>query len=248
MIRGRMQNNKPITTFIDKGEILSTTKKAPEHYDSRLKKIPKKYTLEEATIRSAENEPSQIAGDTYKEYKDFKGYYSNQFKSPLQKSLYRQAKQDFFQLSEQGDRNSDEGANNLLNINLKPLDIEQDILDDFTCVLIGRRRSGKSFMARWLMYHLRHRFPCGIVITGTKLNDFWSALIPKEFIHDVENIEVVLDNVYKRQEFLISHPELGIDHRFFIILDDVLKDKFKLRFSKALSRAFTDGRHYKVSN
>lgn len=229
--------SKPIVKILDLGEAISTSKKPPKAYDPRDKKIPKKYTLAEATQRAALGEKSQIAGDTYKEYKDFKGYFSNQFESQLQQSLHRQAVESYVPISEQ---------EKVLNIELKPLDIEQDILDDFTCVLIGRRRSGKSFMARWIMYHLRHRFPCGVVITGTKLNDFWSALVPKEFIHDVENIEVVLNNVYKRQEFIISHPELGLDHRFFLILDDVLKDKFKLRFSKALSRAFTDGRHYKV--
>lgn len=85
-----------------------------------------------------------------------------------------------------------------------------------------------------------------MVITGTKLNDFWSQYIPKEFIHDIEDMGVVLENVYKRQQFLIEHPELGIDPRCFLILDDVLKDKYKVRFSKPLSRAFTDGRHYKV--
>lgn len=117
-------------------------------------------------------------------------------------------------------------------------------------------------MARWLMYHLRHRFPAGIVITGTKLNDFWAEVVPQEFIHDVEDIDAVLDRVYARQAFIIQNAHLGIDPRFFVILDDVLKEKYKVRFSKALSRAFTgihffqisvilhtntlDGRHYKV--
>ncbi len=236
------QEKKAEINFIDASEQLMTSapKKPEDRYVHGKKKIPKKYTLEEVKDRAALGEKSQIAGSKYVDYKDFRGYYSNQFESNLQNKLYSSAKEDFFDIEDQED------AGAILNINLKPLDIEQDILDDFTVLLIGRRRSGKSFMARWLMYHLRHRFPCGVVITGTKINDFWSSIIPKEFIHDVEDIDVVLDNVFKRQDFIQKHPELGLDTRFFIILDDVLKDKFKLRYSKALSRAFTDGRHYKV--
>ncbi len=222
--------------FIHEGES-EATPKAPAEKDEDGK--PKNYTMEEVTKQAASetNKESQIAGDLYKEYEDFQGYYSDQFKSKLQMRLLKDAKENFVSIADQ---------NRVMNMNLKPLDIEMDIMDDFTVLLIGRRRSGKSFMARWLMYHLRNRFPCGVVITGTKLNDFWAQYIPKEFIHDIEDMGVVLENVYKRQQFIIEHPELGIDPRCFLILDDVLKDKYKVRFSKPLSRAFTDGRHYKV--
>ena len=205
-----MDNKAPVVKILDDSEKF-ITKPPPPKYEPGQKKIPPKYTLDEASTRASLGEKSQIAGDVYKEYKEFQGYFSNQFDSCLQKNIRNQCKESYVGVDDQED---------ILNVNLKPLDIEMDILDDFTVVLIGRRRSGKSFLARWLMYHLRNRFPAGVVITGTKLNDFWCVLVPKEFIHDVENISTVLENVYKRQEFLISHPELGIDHRLFIILDD----------------------------
>ncbi len=228
-------SDKKVFEFIDEGEIAhGKLKKAPPEKDEDGR--PKNYTMEEVKQEAAKNE-SQIAGDLYKEYEDFQGYFSDQFKSKLQRRLLAEAKEDFVSIADQ---------NRVMDMKLKPLDVEMDIMDDFTVLLIGRRRSGKSFMARWLMYHLRNRFPVGVVITGTKLNDFWSQYIPKEFIHDIEDMGIVLENVYKRQQFLIEHPELGIDPRCFLILDDVLKDKYKVRFSKPLSRAFTDGRHYKV--
>ena len=138
------------------------------------------------------------------------------------------------------------GTCNPLNIPLKVLDIEKDVLDDFTVTLIGRRRSGKSWSARWLMYHLRNRFPCGVVITGTKLNNFWSTYIPDEMVHELSDMNIVIDKVFQRQKFILEHPELGIDPRFFLILDDVLSDKYFVQYSVCLSRCFTDGRHHKI--
>lgn len=189
----------------------------------------------------------KIKGDLYKDYEEFDGYKCDQFKFPLQKNLYRLGK---FVKGKETPPNTfligEQEQWDLLQMPLPVLDIEKDVMDDFTVVIAGRRRSGKSWVARWIMYNLRSRFPCGVVITGTKLNDFWAKYVPEEFIHNVEDIDLVLDKVYKRQEFIITHPELGIDPRMFIVLDDVLKEKYKIRFSKALSRAFTDGRHHKV--
>lgn len=159
---------------------------------------------------------------------------SDQFNWPLQR--LNKAEQQFYNCN----------STDCSDFPLLTLDIEKDIMDDFTICLIGRRRSGKSFMAKWIMYHLRHRFPAGIVISGTKQNKFWSQCIPDEFIHDVKDMNLVLDAVFKRQKFILEHPELGIDPRFFIIMDDVLKEKYMVRFSKLLSQSFTDGRHYKI--
>lgn len=126
------------------------------------------------------------------------------------------------------------------------LDIERDILDDFTITVMGRRRSGKTFFVRWLLYHLRFRIPCFIVITGTKLNNYWAQYIPDEFIFDISEMNKVICYVFERQKFLLAHPELGIDPRIGLILDDVMKDKYKVRASAELSSCFTDGRHYKI--
>ncbi len=180
--------------------------------------------------------PNKIQGEKYVDFKDFEGYFSNQFEEDFQKP--KQVK--FLNINEQ------ELEYDVMGVELACLDIEKDILDDFTVVIVGRRRSGKSFLARWLLYHLKHRFPAGIVITGTKLNGFWENYVPDEFIVDVEEIGSALASVYQRQTILKEHPELNIDSRFFVILDDVMSDKYRVRFSKQLSRAFTDGRHYGI--
>jgi hypothetical protein len=49
---------------------------------------------------------------------------------------------------------------------------------DYTQVFYGRRRSGKSFLMRWLLYKMRKVYPRGLCITKTPENGFC-----KYFIH-----------------------------------------------------------------
>ena len=125
-------------------------------------------------------------------------YHSNQFDAstyPLQVQL--NAEDAFYDMNEY----IEDTQNDPSEIDLKVLDIERDILDDFTVVLIGRRRSGKSWMARWIMYHLRNRFPCGAVITGTKHNSFWSTMIPDDCVFELKDMNIVIDDCRFSNEF-----------------------------------------------
>lgn len=182
--------------------------------------------------------------NNYGDWGKYGGYHSNQWSDfELQQNVYFHAEDKsgdtFYSMDEQENFDVSEMA-------LYPLDIEKDVLDDFTTVLIGRRRSGKTWASRWLMYHLRHRFPFGMVITGTRLNNFWSQYIPEEFIHDIADVEDVLNLVFARQTFIKANPQLGIDPRMFLILDDVMGDKHKTRHGKELSNIFTNGRHNEI--
>jgi hypothetical protein len=47
---------------------------------------------------------------------------------------------------------------------------------DYTYVFFGRRRSGKSFLMRWLLFKLRKIFPAGLCVTKTKVNGFCEKL------------------------------------------------------------------------
>lgn len=139
----------------------------------------------------------------------------------------------------------------LADMVLPPLDIEKDILDDSMILLIGRRRSGKTYLARWIAFNMKHRFPIVLVLTGTRLNNFWGSHLPTAFIHDIEDISTVADALFARQTIInVINKGLDdnnkIDPRVLLILDDVLQDKEKLRHNKPLSKIFTDGRHYDI--
>lgn len=146
--------------LVDEGEIRTTFKPLPPPYTGDDKNLPKSYNMQEVQMRKAlKKYGANIQGDIYKEWKEFQGYFSDQFTAwPLQQKMKDRAKELYLSNEDLG-----EDESQLLNYTLKPLDIEMDIMDDFTCLVIGRRRSGKSFWMKWLMYHLRHRFPCGML-------------------------------------------------------------------------------------
>lgn len=133
-------------------------------------------------------------------------------------------------------------------MNFQPIDFDpvEDLFDDSTVVLFGRRRIGKSFCAKWIMWSLRYRLPWGIVITNTKVNDFWQSIVPGQFVHDVKHMDAVLEALFERQTFILKNKHLNIDPRTFVVLDDVLREEQMIRYSKNLRALFTDGRHFKI--
>ena len=66
-----------------------------------------------------------------------------------------------------------------------------DITEDKVVVLIGKRDTGKSFLCKDILY--RHKnIPVGQVISGTEgANQFYSKIIPKLFIHDEFDTQIV---------------------------------------------------------
>ena len=119
-------------------------------------------------------------------------------------------------------------------------------------VLIGRRDTGKSFLVRDLLYH-HQNIPLGTVISGTEAgNGFFSEHIPKLFIHDEYDTNIIV-NILKRQKVVLKqmqkqiqvYKKSTIDPRAFVILDDCLYDNTWSR-DKQMRLLFMNGRHWKV--
>lgn len=136
-------------------------------------------------------------------------------------------------------------------LQLKMFDIKS-ITDDSVVVFIGKRRTGKSFLVRDLLYHHRD-IPIGTLISATEpANQFYSRMIPSLFIHD-EYTPGIVDNVVKRQKLIIkkinkikaSTGHCRIDPRAFLILDDCLFNNSWVRDKNIIS-IFLNGRHYKM--
>ena len=119
-------------------------------------------------------------------------------------------------------------------------------------VLIGRRDTGKSFLVRDLLYY-HQDIPIGTVISGTEAgNGFFSAHVPKLFIHDEYNTAII-ENILKRQKQVLkqikremeAYKRTNIDPRAFVILDDCLYDN-KWTKDKMMRLLFMNGRHWKI--
>jgi hypothetical protein len=126
----------------------------------------------------------------------------------------------------------------------------EDIKLDGTVVACGKRRTGKSWVFRNLMYLMRDTFPAGIVISQTdELNHFWSQYIPQAYIFPKYD-PCILDAVFERQKKILNDPSLSEDEaeekaRFFVLLDDVISDS-RLKHDSNLMELFVAGRHYKI--
>lgn len=127
-----------------------------------------------------------------------------------------------------------------------------DVAHDSVCVFIGKRRTGKSFCLRELLY--KHRdIPVGTCISGSEsVNKFFSYIMPKFFIHKKFSPGIVC-NAMKRQSDIIKriqkekNPDVKkkIDPRQFVILDDCLYDKKWLK-DESIREIFMNGRHFKL--
>ena len=101
---------------------------------------------------------------------------------------------------------------------------------DATIVAVGKRRTGKSWVFRNLMYLMKDQFEAGIVISQTdELNKFWQQYIPSKYIYPKYEPEI-LDAVFTRQKKILNDKNLSDEEKekkapFFILLDDVISDQ-----------------------
>jgi len=124
-----------------------------------------------------------------------------------------------------------------------------DIKLDGTIVACGKWRTGKSWVFRNLMYHMKDKFTAGIVISQTdELNHFWSQYLPQAYIFNKYD-PAILDAIFARQKKILNDPTLTEEEaeekaHFFVLLYDVISDSC-LKHDNNLMELFVAGRHYK---
>lgn len=119
-----------------------------------------------------------------------------------------------------------------------------ELPNDATILLIGRRRTGKSFLTRWILYNKRKVFPFGLVMTQTKYNKFWSTYIHKNSVWGDYSAKT-LGKLIQRQAVLVNDNTFGVDPRIFVVFDDMAADS-QLRSDCMLRSFFYYGRHLKA--
>ena len=138
-----------------------------------------------------------------------------------------------------------------MKLELKKFDISS-IADDKVVVMIGKRKTGKSFLIQDLLYYNTH-FQLGTVISGTEsANNFFGKMIPKIFIHD-EYTPRTIQNVVDRQKLTMkrmaseekTYGKSTIDPKAFLILDDCLYDNSWTK-DVNIRALFMNGRHLKM--
>lgn len=139
-----------------------------------------------------------------------------------------------------------------MSIKLKKFDIAS-MPDGYTCALLAKRMSGKSFLIRELMYHKRE-YPAGVVIAPTdSMTHCYSKFVPNIFIH-YEYKQEILTKLFLRQQALADENEerikagkKTIDSRAFVIMDDCLSSKGEWIKDPNIAEIFYNGRHRNIT-
>jgi len=139
-----------------------------------------------------------------------------------------------------------------LNLDLKKFK-PSTMPDNATCILLGKRRTGKTTITLDVMYHKR-RIPCGVVVSGTEeSNHTFKGIVPDTFIYGEYKPEI-LDRVFVRQRKLTNHNQRLmdlrqkdglVDSKVFIVLDDCMYDKSVWK-SEVIRKVFFNGRHFNM--
>lgn len=118
--------------------------------------------------------------------------------------------------------------------------------DDVVVMIIGKRNTGKSILARDILSYKQH-IPHGIVISPTEhAQGFFKSFVPDLYIYH-EFDSRIIDNLFKVQERQIELNGGKNDNikPAFLVLDDCMFDKSFLK-TKVMRELLMNGRHYKV--
>lgn len=127
-----------------------------------------------------------------------------------------------------------------MNIAIRKFD--PSTMDDRrVCMVIGKRNTGKSVLAKDLLYFKRH-IPVGMVMSGTEEGNGWySSWVPDCFIYNEFDRDAI-EKLIARQRRLCKH---GTPPRVFLVLDDCMYDKKVMR-EKCMRQIFMNGRHWGI--
>ena len=120
---------------------------------------------------------------------------------------------------------------------------EPKSIDPFsTIMLVGARRSGKSYYMKHLVQKLKSKYSLIVVFTHTKINHFWDDITDEKYIFETWNPSVI-QKIYKRNEKIDNDLD-KINPNTLIILDDMADDT-NLRTDSTFMSLFVRGRHHK---
>jgi len=134
-------------------------------------------------------------------------------------------------------------------------DVELKVFDwalvrpDYTHVVYGKRRTGKTHYVRCLMRALRPYYPEVYVFTETKIDVEYEPCVPRRFIFQGFNEDIltgIMDRQAERVKKMRQRGENDENIYVLIILDDCITETH-IKNAEVLRRAFFNGRHYYMS-
>jgi hypothetical protein len=125
------------------------------------------------------------------------------------------------------------------------------LMSDATILLLGKRRSGKSWLTRDILYHHRH-IPAGVIFSGTEsVSPFFGDFIPDSFIHTEYKPELIEEMMSRQRRKIREAKDSGksedgklANNNRFIVMNDLQQDATAWKKDKTIKNIFFNGRHY----
>ena len=132
-----------------------------------------------------------------------------------------------------------------MHFNLRKFD-PSTIGDDRTCMVIGKRNTGKSVLTKDILYFKRH-IPIGLVMSQTESGNGWyKKWVPDSFVYNGFDASKVDMLIQQQQKLCERNEKSGKPVRkTFLVLDDCMFDK-KVMKQKCIRELFFNGRHYGI--
>lgn len=143
---------------------------------------------------------------------------------------------------EEKDGEDEEGEEFTLPADLPKMDWLKFITLDSTVSIFGKRNTGKSFYARYLLDILKDYFPWGWCMTNTPQNGWWQQMIPEKRIYKGWRPDLI-KKIMELQRKRIRQTD--INPFVFVILDDIVSDQ-ALRYDPTLRELYYEGRHFGI--
>lgn len=121
--------------------------------------------------------------------------------------------------------------------------------ENFFLVLEGKRRTGKSTFAKWLLQFYKDRFQIVWVMTKTKCSGYWQKFVGEAFTFDDYNPMAIRKLVARNDKIIKDYgpdsPMTKYLASTLIILDDVISAG--IHDDPTFTMMAAEGRHHKLS-
>lgn len=119
----------------------------------------------------------------------------------------------------------------------------------FFVVLEGKRRTGKSTFAKWLLQWYQKRFSLAWVMTHTKANGYWQGIVGDSFVFDGYRADAVARAIARNDKIIARHgpdtPATLAAASTLIIFDDCITKE--IYHDEMFVRLAVEGRHHCIS-
>lgn len=127
----------------------------------------------------------------------------------------------------------------------------KNLLNDATVLVLGRRRSGKSWLMRDIFYHKRN-IPMPLVFSGTEdASPFFGDFVPDSFIYSKYESDVVAKFLTRQSKKIKKAKEQGLSpdgkintNNAILAMDDLLHEASEWKRDTGTKELVFNGRHY----